>query len=132
MNNPGNLGGGPTSPLDFIRTFRQNAVNFHNLWQKTGVPPGVQLTTPSQTPITDAQLPPEVLAQVNDYRKSHPNAKVTWNRHMQVVDGALKVVVEDGSALPSETALLTVSRTISINTSDTAHMVTDVFVGSLV
>lgn len=131
MNNLSNPGGGSSSPLDFVRNFRQNAVNFHNLWQKTGVPPGVQLTTPSQTPITDAQLPPEVLTIVNNYRQSHPNVKVTWNRHMQAVDGNLKVVVEDTSPLPAETALLAVSRTISLNTGDTAQIVTDLFVGSL-
>jgi hypothetical protein len=40
-------------------------------------------------------------------------------------------VVEDERQVPVETALLTVSRTLTINTSDTVHIVTDVFVGSL-
>lgn len=131
MNIPSGLGGGPLSPLDFVRRFRQNAVNYHNLWKQTGVPPGIQHTTPSQTPITDAQLPADVLALVNDYRKSHSNAKVTWEKWMQVVDGNLKVEVEDEREVPAETALLTVSRTISINTSDTYNVVTDLFIARL-
>lgn len=130
MSTPAGPGDG-SSPSDFVRRFINSAVNFHVLWQKTGVPPGIQHTTPAQTPITDGQLPQDVRALVDQYRASHPGATVTWLKRMQAVDGNLRVVVEDERSVPTETALLTVSRTISINTSDTANAVTDVFVGSL-
>jgi hypothetical protein len=130
MSIPGSPGDG-SSPLDFVRRFISSAVNFHVLWQKTGVPPSVQHTTPAETPITDGQLPQDVRALVDHYRASHPGANVTWLKRMQAVDGNLRVVVEDERPVPAETALLTVSRTISINTSDTANAVTDVFVGRL-
>jgi hypothetical protein len=130
VSTPAGPGDG-SSPLDFVRRFINSAVNFHVLWQKTGVPPGVQHTTPAETPITDGQLPQDVRALVDQYRASHPGANVTWLKRMQAVDGNLRVVVEDERPVPAETALLTVSRTISINTSDTANAVTDVFVGRL-
>jgi hypothetical protein len=41
MSTSSSLNGEFSSPLDVVRQFRQNAVNFHTLWMQTGVPPGV-------------------------------------------------------------------------------------------
>jgi hypothetical protein len=50
---------------------------------------------------------------------------------MSVVDGKVVNVIEDERELPSDNAIVTVSRTLSLNAEDTARVVTDLFVGRI-
>jgi hypothetical protein len=119
------------SPFEFIQSFRRRFVNLHLLWKTTGVPPSVRHTTPTETPITDAELPQELGALIAQYRNTHPDAQISWERHMRAVDGKVVSVVEDERELPSDDAIISVSRTISLNTRDTASIVMDLFVGRI-
>jgi hypothetical protein len=117
------------NPAEFVRSFRRHFVNFHVLWQKTGVPPGVRHTTPTETPLRDADLPADLHPLLAEFHKTHPNSQIVWERHMSVVDGKVVNVIEDERELPSDNAIVTVSRTLSLNAEDTARVVTDLFVG---
>jgi hypothetical protein len=116
----------------FMETFRRNYVNLHNLWTKGGQPPaGIRLSTPAETPITEGDLPVPLGRLLEDYRRTHPDRAVTFIKYLQTVDGAPTIVVEDERGLPGEDELLTMSQTVTINTSEVARVTTDLFVAQL-
>jgi hypothetical protein len=66
-----------------------------------------------------------------EFHKGHPNTQVSWERHMRTIDGAIVRVVEDDRDLPADDSIITVSRTLSLNTSNAAQVITDLFVGRI-
>lgn len=116
-------------PSDLVRRFRQNYINYHDLWTVTGsTPSGVTLSTPQEQPLTEAQLPKALRDQLTAYRRAHPGERVTLMKYMRTVNGEPQMVVEDERDLPPEDELLTMSQTVSLNTRDELRVVTDLYV----
>jgi hypothetical protein len=119
----------PFDPLEFIRRFRRNYVNFHGLWRAAGkAPPGVELRTPSERPIVEDDLPAGLRALLAEHREHDPRGELAYLKYMRTVDGRPVLIVEDESGLPEEDELLTVSHTVTLVTSDRARVVTDLLV----
>ena len=49
-------------------------------------------------------------------------------KYMRIVNGTPEVVVEDESGLPPDEDLLTLSQTVTLNSCDRLHVITDIFV----
>lgn len=121
-----------TEPRELIRRFRASYQNFYRRWRGAGGrPPGVTLHTPQERPLTEAELPDRVRRLVAEYRGKHPGRRLTFVKHLRTVDREPVLVVEDESDLPPEDAILTASQTVTLNTADSLHVVTDVFVARI-
>jgi hypothetical protein len=118
-------------PLEFIRKYRRNYVNFYNLWRKVGrVPEGVTLRTLAEHPIRQSDLPATLVALLKRYRKEHPKENIRFLKYMRLVDGYPRLVVESEDDSPDEDALLTLSHTVTLNTMDEASVITDLVVAT--
>ena len=116
-------------PGDVIRRFRQTYTNYHILWQTTGsIPEGVTHETPKQAKLDESHLPEDLAEQLAAYREAHPDEKITLIKHMRMVGGEPQLVVEDDRGLPDQTELMTLARTLTVNTSETMTTITDLFV----
>jgi hypothetical protein len=49
-------------------------------------------------------------------------------KHLRVVDGTPELVVDDGSELPPDEELVTLSETVTLNTAERVRVVTDIYV----
>ena len=119
----------PFNPREFIRQYAKGYVNLHALWTKVEKPPeNVSLSTPAETPISAADLPEGARVLVNEFRTLHPETKITFIKHLRTVNGKAVQVVDDDQGLPTEDELLSLSQTVTLNTSDYVRIVTDIYV----
>lgn len=119
-------------PRAFVREYRENYVNLYELWTAIAAPPDhVELTTPYQTPITEKDLPPELLRLVREYRREHRDPILSFIKHIRIEDGRPVRVVEDQQGLPGEDEFMSVSRTYTLNTSDVSRVVTEIYVARI-
>jgi hypothetical protein len=118
--------------LEFVREYRANYVNLHTLWTTVAEPPaGIELSTPNQTPITEADLPAELQQAVREYRRRHPEVMLSFIKHMRIVNGQPVRVIEDERGLPPENEFMSLSRTLTLNTSGEAQTVTEIYVAQI-
>lgn len=116
-------------PLEEIRRFFQTYVNYYILWKKgDATPEGITLTTPEEYPITESSLPEPLKALISEYQSHKPMKQLNFIKYMQSVNGRPELVVEDQDGLPEENEILTVSMTLTINTSDYVKIVTQLFI----
>jgi hypothetical protein len=121
-----------TEPRELIRRFCASYQNLYRRWRGAGGrPQGVTLQTPQERPLTEADLPERVRRLVAEYRGQHPGRRLTFVKHLRTVDGEPVLVVEDDSDLPAEDVILTASQTVTLNSADSLHVVTDVFVARI-
>lgn len=115
---------------ELVRRFRKNYVNFFRLWTQVQkkVPEGVTLRDPKREKITVAVLPEAVAAILAEYKKKHPDETLTIVKHMRAVDGKPQLVVEDDADLPTEDEFLSLTQTVTINTSEHVRVITQIFV----
>lgn len=119
-------------PRSLIRAFRANYINFFQLWRATGSRPvGADVYTPDERPIVEEDLPPAVRAVVARYRETHSKQDLEFVKYMRTVNGEPVLIVEDERGLPPEGALLTTSQTVTLNTDDQLHIVTDLYVARI-
>lgn len=118
------------NPLDFVRRFRSNYVNLHDLWSGDGkrVPEGVTLRDPKRSPIKESSLPKATQALLAEYRKSNPRLEIAIVKYMRTVNGVPETVVEDGSELPPEDEFLSLSQTVTMSTCDHIRVITEIIV----
>jgi hypothetical protein len=123
---------GQLDPRAFMREFRRTYVNFFTLWTRVerAVPAGVQLSTPAERPITDADLPDDLRALVATFRDQR-RLRIAWVKFMRTVNGRPAQVVEDERPLPGEERLISVSRTLTLATGEELRVVTELFVGEI-
>ena len=115
-------------PQALLRDFRQSYTNFHQLWTTTGtIPEGVTLSTPQEQPLSE-RLPAALKEQLESFRKAYPRQKITLLKYMRLVDGRIDTVIEDETALPDDEHLMTFSQTITLNSSEAAMVIADLFV----
>ena len=118
----------PFNPREFIRQYAKGYVNLHALWTKAEKPPkNVNLSTPAETPITATDLPEGARGLLKEFRTLHPKTKITFIKHLRTVNGKAVHVVDDDQGLPAEDELLSLSQTVTLNTSDYVRVVTDMY-----
>jgi hypothetical protein len=113
-----------TNPLDFVRKFRSNYVNLHDLWSGDGV----TLRDPKRSPIKESSLPEATQALLAEYRKANPGLKIVIVKYMRTVNGVPETVVDDGLELPPEDEFLSLSQTVTLSTRDHIRVVTEIIV----
>lgn len=118
------------NPLDFVRQFRKNYVNLHNLWTRRGnkAPEGVTLRDPKQFGLNEKSLPEATRSLLAEYRKAHPGLKMAIVKYMRIVNGTPETVVEDDADLPPENEFLSLSQTVTMNTSDHVRVITEIII----
>ena len=89
------------------------------------------LADPTDQPIDEADMPEAAQTALAGYRAAHPDVRIEWERHMQADELGPTLIVEDDRDLPGEQELISVGLTTTLTTSDTASVVTDIFVGKL-
>jgi hypothetical protein len=116
-------------PVDLLNRFRASYRNYHTLVASTDEPsPDIAVETPASHPFGEGQLPEGVRRLVETYRVDHPDEKIELLKYMRLVNGAPELVVEDDLDLPPTEELVTLSQTVTLNTSECVHVVTDLFV----
>jgi len=132
------------TPLALVRSFRATYTNLRRqpsvipspFPDRPGPPPPapvrpVTVRDPATEPIDEGAMPEAARNLVAEYRSAHPGVQIEWERRMRADEAGPTLVVEDDRELPGEQELLTVGVTTTLVTSDTARVVTDVFVGRL-
>jgi hypothetical protein len=118
--------------LGAVRTYRDNYVNFHELFSKiTGVPDGVTLLTPDEQPILELDLLPGVRDAMDRYQQLHPKATLTPLKFMRMQNGALVLIVEDAQPLPAEQDLVSFSCTVTTTSTEAVVVSMDQLVATL-
>jgi hypothetical protein len=116
-------------PVDLLLRFRAGYRNYHTLVANADeLPKDVVVETPATRPLDEQELPEALRRLLEDYRKEHPDEKLELLKYMRLVNGAPELVVEDDLDLPPPEELMTLSQTVTLNTSETVHVVTDIFV----
>jgi hypothetical protein len=116
-------------PAELLLRFRSTYRNFHSLSEQTGTQAtGVTIETPAAHPLSEDGLPEGIRRLLERYRKEHPAEKLELLKYMRVVNGAPELVVEDELDLPPAEELMTLSQTVTLNTSEQVHVITDLFV----
>jgi hypothetical protein len=118
-------------PREFVRRFRETYVNFYKLSKTAGAPAGVEVRTPQEAPLREADLPVAVRELFGKFRAENPGIEITLVKHLHTVNGKPVSVVEDESDPPGEDRFLSASQTVTLNTARTVHVVTDLFVASI-
>ncbi len=122
----------PFDPRDFIRRFRASYINLYKLWTTVEKPPpGTRLETPAKSPIHKEDLPAAVRQLLEEFQKKNPKRELEFFKHMRTVNGQPVLVIEDAADLPEEDQLLTVSQTVTLNTSESVQIITDLFIARL-
>lgn len=117
------------NPREEIRRFIKTYINYFNFWKKgDATPEEVTLTTPAKYPLREKDLPNSLKELIAEFRRSHPTKKIAFIKYMRSVNGKPELVVEDETGLPEEDNILTISRTVTINTADFVKVVTELFV----
>ena len=116
-------------PVDLLNRFRASYRNYHTLVASTDEPsPDIAVETPASHPFGEGQLPEGIRRLVETYRVDHPDEKIELLKYMRLVNGTPEFVVEDDLDLPPTEELVTLSQTVTLNTSECVHVVTDLFV----
>ena len=118
-------------PVDLLNRFRASYRNYHTLVANANADepwPGISVETPASHPFGEGQVPEGVRRLVETYRVDHPDEKIELLKYMRLVNGAPELVVEDDLDLPPTEELVTLSQTVTLNTSECVHVVTDLFV----
>jgi hypothetical protein len=116
-------------PRDLLSRFRATYRNYFALAAMPAeVPEGVVVETPATRELTESDLPEGVRRLLQTYREKHPDEKIVLLKYMRLVNGKPEVVVEDESGLPPVDELVTLSQTVTLNTSDRVDVITDLFV----
>jgi len=116
-------------PVDLLNRFRASYRNYHTLVASTDEPsPDIAVETPASHPFGEGQLPEGIRRLVETYRVDHPDEKIELLKYMRLVNGAPELVVEDDLDLPPTEELVTLSQTVTLNTIECVHVVTDLFV----
>ena len=116
-------------PVDLLSRFRASYRNYRTLFANTDArPDGVVLETPATHPLTADQLPESLRRLLETYRADHPGEKLELLKYMRLLNGAPELVVEDDLDLPPSAELVTLSQTVTLNSSERVHVVTDLFV----
>jgi hypothetical protein len=114
-------------PAELLSRFRRSYRNYYALWTQTGrVPDGVTLVTPEKFGLGFERMPEGARRALEAYQEQA--GRVTLLKYLRIVDGEPELVVEDESELPPEEQLVTVSETVTLNSADLVHVVTDIFV----
>lgn len=114
-------------PAELLSRFRRSYRNYYSLWTETGqVPEGVTLVTPEKFGLGVERMPEGARRALEAYQEQ--NGRVTLLKYLRIVDGEPELVVEDETELPPEEQLVTVSETVTLNSADQVHVVTDLFV----
>ena len=122
----------PFDPREFIRQYIKGYVNLRALWTRVEkLPEDARLSTAAETPISAADLPERARALLDDFRAQRPKANITFVKHVRTVNGKPVQVVDDDQGLPAEDELLSLSHTVTINTSDYVRVVTDMYVARM-
>jgi hypothetical protein len=116
-------------PAELLLRFRSTYRNVHTLSEGTDAPAaGVTVETPAAHPLGEGDLPEGIRRLLERYRKEHPDEKLELLKYMRVINGAPELVVEDELDLPPAEELMTLSQTVTLNTSEQVHVITDLFV----
>lgn len=116
----------------FIERFRANYLNLHNLWTAGGDrPQDAELLDPKTHPIEESDLPEDVRRRLAEWQRRHPQLRVEFYKFMRLVDGRPVQVIEDERGLPPIDELFTMSRTLTLNTSEESSVLTEVWVGRI-
>ncbi|MDX6400573.1 MAG: hypothetical protein QOF27_1179 [Gaiellaceae bacterium] len=116
-------------PRDLLSRFRATYRNYFALsTTPEAVPEGVVLETPATRELSESDLPEGVRRLLEAYREAHREERIVLVKYMRLVDGTPEVVVEDESGLPPVEELVTLSQTVTLNTSDRVDVITDLFV----
>jgi hypothetical protein len=120
------------NPRELVSQFRRNYVNAHAV--KRQLPNafrGAKLHTLKEKPLKEADLPQEIRSLLMDYRKAHPRSKLTLLKYQQIENGNPVLIVEDEDVLPDESRLLTLSQTVTLNTSAEVRVITRIVIASV-
>jgi hypothetical protein len=116
-------------PVDLLSRFRASYRNYHTLVATSDEPPkDVVVETPAAHPLSEEELPESLRALLQAYREEHPQEKGELLKYMRLVNGAPQHVIEDDRDLPPLEELMTLSQTVTLNTSERVHVITDLFV----
>lgn len=116
---------GAPDPAELLARFRRSYRNYRQLWTAPGhAPEGVTLATPEERPLKIGELP-EGIRRLLD---AESRKRLTLVKHLRVVDGEPDLLVEDGSDLPPDEELVTLSQTVTLNSAEQVRIVTDIFV----
>jgi len=116
-------------PILFIRKLQQNYINYYKLQAATGQPvEGVTVYHPKEKPILVKQLPPGIRAQLQEYKDNYPEQEIRLVKFMRSVNGKPELLIEDESDLPSESQILSISQTITVNTDELIRVITDLLI----
>ena len=116
-------------PVLFIRKLQQNYINYYKLQAATGQPvEGVTVYHPKEKPILVKQLPPGIRAQLQEYKDNYPEQEIRLVKFMRSVNGKPELLIEDESDLPSESQILSISQTITVNTDELIRVITDLLI----
>ena len=116
-------------PVDLLLRFRSTYRNFHTLAERADpAATGVQIETPAARPLSEDDVPEGARRLLERYRKEHPDETLELLKYMHVVNGAPELVVEDERELPPTEELLTLSQTVTLNSNEQVHVITDLFV----
>lgn len=116
-------------PVDLLNRFRASYRNYHTLLANADTPPmDVVVETPAAHPLDETELPEGIRRLLQTYREDHPDEKLELLKYMRLVNGAPELVLEDDLDLPPSEELVTLSQTVTLNTSERVHVVTDLFV----
>jgi len=116
-------------PVLFIRKLQQNYINYYKLQVATGRPvEGVTVYHPKEKPILVKQLPPGIRAQLQEYKDNYPEQEIRLVKFMRSVNGKPELLIEDESDLPSESQILSISQTITVNTDELIRVITDLLI----
>jgi hypothetical protein len=116
----------------FIERFRASYVNLRNLWSIGGdKPPDTELLDPKTHPIKESELPEDMRSHLAEWKRGHPNQHIEFYKFIRLVDGRPIMVIEDDRGLPEPDQLFTMSRTLTLNTSDEVSLLTELWVGRI-
>jgi hypothetical protein len=126
----------PTGPADvdpraLVRSFRATYTDMRRHVGPHTAGPAALVASPADRPVDEDSLPRAARSLIAEYRAAHPDVAIAWERRMRATEAGPTLVVDDDRNLPEEDALISVGITVTLTTSDTARVVTDVLVGRL-
>jgi hypothetical protein len=120
------------SPRESLRQFRANYVNYYLLIQTLEPRPvDIILSTPAERQLTERDLPLALRERLANFVRKNPGTRLSFVKYMRIVNGRPVEVVEGDEDLPEEDELLTLSQTVTLNTAETAELVTELYVARI-
>jgi hypothetical protein len=122
-------------PLTLVRSIRATYADLRRRGDDDAGQPApltrMRVATPADRPIDEDALPQAAQTLIDEYRAVHPDLDVVWERRMRADEAGPTLLVEDGRELPDEHELISVGITVTLMTSDSARVLTDVLLGRL-